>query len=297
VADRVTSAGVLAELARLGPFFALDCHPARAVLTEGWRPLEQLWQPEVLASRVATVRGALAEASGQPAGTVELRVAASMAQLGLAARLICPALGVAVLTGGLLEVDPVRMRWQPGAGSSPIALSIRADALPQASSSRASASDPTAEPDQLTTPVASLADALAGTVLAGPVPALIEASREFGVSPQVGWGNVASVVNGAKALIGAAEPGLTAAADTLVTGLLNRPPLLGTYQLTTHELTTHQLSTPQLGTPQPTAAPAFRRRSCCLVYRLATSPAPVCGDCVLDRAPAPASRRSVRKLK
>ena len=283
VADRVTSAGVLAELARLGPFFALDCHPARAVLTEGWRPLEQLWQPEVLASRVATVRGALAEASGQPAGTVELRVAASMAQLGLAARLICPALGVAVLTGGLLEVDPVRMRWQPGAGSSPVALSSQDDGL--------------ALPTRDERNPAALADAVAGTVLAGPVPALIEASREFGVSPQVGWGNVASVVNGAKALIGAAEPGLTAAADTLVTGLLNRPPLLGTYQLTTHELTTHQLSTPQLGTPQPTAAPAFRRRSCCLVYRLATSPAPVCGDCVLDRAPAPASRRSVRKLK
>ena len=37
--------------------------------------------------------------------------------------------------------------------------------------------------------------------------ALVEASTRFAVSPQVLWGNVASVVNGARALIGAAEPG------------------------------------------------------------------------------------------
>jgi ferric iron reductase protein FhuF len=258
----MTGADVLAGLARLGPFFALDCHPAGAVLTGGWRPLIELWQPEVLATRVAVVRSALAQASGQPAGAVELRVAASMAQLGLAARLICPALGVAVVTGGLLEVDPVRMRWQPGAGGSPIALSIQDD-LP------ASAARDERDP-------AALADALVASLLAGPVPALIQASTKFGVSPQVGWGNVASVVHGAQALIGAAEPGLTATAGTLVTGLLNQPPLQGRHQGSEHG--------------------AFRRRSCCLVYRLTGSSAPVCGDCVLDRAPAPASRNSVHKL-
>jgi FhuF 2Fe-2S C-terminal domain len=274
----VTRAEVLAELARLGPFFALDCHPVGAGLAEGWRPLDELFQqPDVLAARVAVVRGALAEASRQSAGSVELRVAASMAQLGLAARLICPALGVAVLTGGLLEVDPARMRWQPGGGGA-VGLSIRADALPAASRP---AFDPSAEPGQLATAgPARLADALAGMVLDGPVRTLVEASGAFGVSPQVGWGNVASVVNGAKALIGAAEPGLTTAADALVTGLLNQPPLRGTHQLGTHQVST---------------APAFRRRSCCLVYRLAASPGPVCGDCVLDRAPVPASRRSVRR--
>jgi ferric iron reductase protein FhuF len=253
----VTQAGVLGELARLGPFFALESHPAQSSPVLPWRPLEELFQqPAALQAQVAAVRSALAEASGQSAGAVELRVAASMAQLGLAARLICPALGVAVLTGGLLEVDPARMRWQPGAGGA-VALSIRGDVI-------APAGDSWQDPMKRQDP-ASLAGALAGSLLAGPVRALVEASRPFGVSKQVLWGNVASVVHGAVALIDTAAPGLAGQAEVIAAGLLNQPPLQDS----------HQGSGPG----------AFRRRSCCLVYRLTALPAPVCGDCVLNRAP------------
>lgn len=262
---------LLAELARLGPFFALDSHPAGAPLGAGWQRLDELiGQPAALAARVAEVRAGLARAVGRPPEQVELRVAASMTQLGLTGRLVCLPLGVAVLTGRLLELDPALLRWRPEAAGGPVALSIRADALPQPSSAAV-------EPGQL-----------ASTVLAGPVRALVQASRTFGVSPQVLWGNVASVVNGAKALIAGAEPSLAAAADALVSALLNQPPLHGAHGRGPGQSAAGQPAVGQPASERP--ATAFRRRSCCLVYRLAATQGPVCGDCVLERGPVPANR-------
>ncbi|HEX8081300.1 MAG TPA: (2Fe-2S)-binding protein [Jatrophihabitans sp.] len=242
----MTHGAVLAELARLGPFFALEAHPAGSAPQAGWRPLEELLrQPGALEARVAAVRAALAQAGGLQPGDVEPRVAVSLTQLGLAARLICPALGVAVLTGRLLPVEPGLLRWRPGTGA--IGLSLRADAVPPAGSAATS--------------LATLADALADTVLGGPVRELIEGSTKLGVSPQVLWGNVASALNGTRALIDAAEPALLGRTEELVSRLLSRPPLQDTHQ--------------------GSAATGFRRRSCCLVYRLSPTQAPVCGDCVL----------------
>ncbi len=51
----------------------------------------------VLAERVASVRAALAASGGRPAEAVELRVAASVAHLGLVARVVSPLLGLAAL--------------------------------------------------------------------------------------------------------------------------------------------------------------------------------------------------------
>jgi len=276
----VTDRGLLAELARLGPFFALDSHPAGAPLGAGWRRLDELiGQPAALAARVAEVRASLARAAGRPPGEVELRVAASMTQLGLTGRLICPPLGVAVLTGRLLELEPALLRWRPDPAGGAVALTIRADALPQPGSAAV-------EPGQL-------AAALASTLLAGPVRALVQASRPLGVSPKVLWGNVASVVNGAKALIAVAEPGLTAAADALVSALLSQPPLQGAHGGGPEQPAAGQPAAGQPAAGQPAAgrpASPFRRRSCCLVYRLAPTQGPVCGDCVLDRGPVPANR-------
>lgn len=261
----MTGGPVLAELAGLGPYFALEAHPAESAPLGGWRPVEELLhQPGALEARVASVRAALAEVSGRHPAEVELRVAASMAQLGLAARLICPPLGMAVLTGRLLPMDPARLRWRDVPGGA-VGLSLRDDALP-----------PGSPPGSSTASVASLADALAGTVLGGPVRTLVEASTRFAVSPQVLWGNVASVVNGVRALIGAAEPALIGRTEELVSRLLSQPPLHGTHD-------TH-------GSAAGSTAVGFRRRSCCLVYRLAPGQAPVCGDCVLDRGPTPANR-------
>lgn len=245
---------MLAELARLGPFFALDSHPVRSVPLAPWRPLDELLQPGSFGARASAVRAALARASRLSEDAVEPRVAASMAQLGLAARLVCPALGMAALTGGLLEVDPARMRWRPRADGT-VALSIRADLVP-ADGPAGELADAFAD---------ALADALAARLLDGPVRTLVEAGSTVGVSEQVLWGNVSSVVHGAAALIGTAAPTLAGRAQAIVAGLLDRAPLRGTYR--------------------GHAGADFRRRSCCLIYRVAGPGAPICGDCVLDRAP------------
>lgn len=272
--------GVLPELARLGPVFALEPHPPGSLPAAAWRPLDELLQPGGLSTRVRAVRAALAEASGRSPGAVELRVAASMAQLGLAARLICPALGVAALTGALLDVDPARMRWRAGADATvglfadaTVGLSVPADLVPARTFAANQgltenlANDSADSADGLP---GDLADDLAAALAArwldhGPVRALVEAARTFGVSEQVLWGNVTSVVHGAVALIGTAAPDVRGRAEAIVAGLLNRPPLWGTYQ--------------------DSAQAGFRRRSCCLVYRLAGPPTPVCGDCVLELVP------------
>jgi ferric iron reductase protein FhuF len=247
------SGGVLDELARLGPLFALDQHPAASLPAAPWRPLDELFEHSgALAERVKGVRAALAAASGQDASDVAPRVAASMVQLGLTGRLVCPAVAVAAITGEVVGLDPGRMRWQP-APDGAIPLSVVEDVLPDGTARRPS------DPD-------ALAGALAASLLlAGPVAALIEASRPFGVSARVLWGNVASVVHGVPVLIAAVDPHLAMRTETLTTRLLHQPPLAGTHQ-------EHPVSN-------------FRRRSCCLVYQLAPSRAPVCGDCVLHQAP------------
>jgi hypothetical protein len=86
------------------------------------------------------------------------------------------------------------------------------------------------------------------------------------VSPQVLWGNVASAANGAAAMIVAARPDLAAAAAGAAAAVLRYPALAGTYR----------------GNP----GAAFRRRNCCLIYRLSPPGlARYCGDCVLGPGP------------
>ncbi len=172
--------GLLDELARLAPHFALETHPADSVPPGRWRPFAELLDD--LAGRIAVVRAALAAATGGHPAQVELRVAVSMTQLGLTGRLVCPALGVAVLTGGLLDLDPARLRWQPGPGNA-VALSVPAQAI-------AGCRPATAGPD-----LAALAD----TVLAGPV-------RAAGRGKQPVRGVTAGAV-GQRRLGGARRPG------------------------------------------------------------------------------------------
>ena len=83
------------------------------------------------------------------------------------------------------------------------------------------------------------------------------------VSPRVLWGNVASAVNGAATMIAAARPDLAGPAAEAAAAMLAHPALTGTYQ----------------GRP----GAAFRRRNCCLIYRLSPGRPAYCGDCVLGR--------------
>jgi hypothetical protein len=230
-------AGRLAELAALGPYFAVDSHPPGSAACPPWRPFGELISaPDKLAARIGEVRARLAAAAGCATDDIEFRVAASVAQLGLCARLLSPVLGAAA-AGWALSVDTMQARWVPALGG-PFQLS-----LPRQAEAGAATAAPL-------------------VVLDGPVRQVVQAVAAMAVSPQVLWGNVASAANGAAAMIAAARPDLAAAAASATATALRYPALAGTYQ----------------GSP----GAGFRRRNCCLIYRLSPPGlARYCGDCVL----------------
>ncbi|HEY0998894.1 MAG TPA: (2Fe-2S)-binding protein [Streptosporangiaceae bacterium] len=240
-------ARLLADLAALGPYFAVDVHRPGSPMRPPWQPLSELTgSPGALAGRIGEVRERLAAAAGCPAAAVEFRVAASIAQLGLCARLLSPALGAAA-AGRALPVDAAQARWVPALGG-PFRLSLAEEAIAQPADNAIAA-----EPGTAAT----------AALLAGPVTQIVRAVEAMAVSPRVLWGNVASAVNGAATMIAAARPDLAGRAAEAAAALLEHPDLAGTYQ----------------GRPLR----GFRRRNCCLIYRLSPERPSYCGDCVLGR--------------
>ncbi|WP_103887445.1 (2Fe-2S)-binding protein [Actinacidiphila yanglinensis] len=257
---------VRTALAQLGPFFAVEAigagGPAPGDGTtgpDGWRSMAELADGgDALTARVARVRELLAQGGGQPEQAVEVRVAASVVHLGLVARLVAPFLALAVLHGRVPErLRLADLRWRPALGGPyPLALPPAGDdALCAAEDGDPHGADP-----------AALADRFATAVFAGAVREIGDACGRFRVSPHVLRGNAASALNGAASMIAAARPDAAARARTLAGLLLERDPLRGG--------------------GLHTAAGAFRRSSCCLIYRAAPGRAgALCGDCVLSRAP------------
>lgn len=97
------------------------------------------------------------------------------------------------------------------------------------------------------------------------VGAITEAvATRYRVSLRVVWGNVASAAATAARLVGSARPELAGAAGAAADAVLADPRVEG-------------------GALR--SGPGFRRRSCCLLYRIAGGPPAVCEDCVLRRAP------------
>ncbi|MEU5367236.1 ferric iron reductase [Streptomyces sp. NPDC005925] len=178
--------------------------------------------------------------------TPEPRVAASVAQQGLAARLWSVALGCAALYGSVPDLGPGLLRWDPE-GSAPDDLWL----------SRVS-------------PLPGDAASLARIVLDGHLTPLNSALRaRYGPAAGLLWGNAASALAGTARELDrwARRHGRTdVAARTrdLAAGLL-RHPLLAT-----------------AGEGAATAT-AFRRRSCCLYYRVPGGG--LCGDCCFTRPP------------
>ncbi len=239
-------AGLLAELAGFGPFFAVQTHGTGPAPRAPWQPLDTLLgSATALTTRISAVRDGLAAAAGCPASQVELRVAASVAQLGIAARLISPVLGSAVL-GVPLRIDAGQARWVPAVGGPfPLSLAFSGDA---ARSARP-------RPAGLAEAVEPLTE-----LLAGPVRALVDVTARM-VSRRVLWGNVGSAINGAAAVIGTARPPLRRRAIRVSVAALRFPELAESYR------------------GRPTTS--FQRRSCCLIYRMAGNPQ-YCGDCILN---------------
>lgn len=267
------------QIAALGPFFAFTTYPATdsptgtaprpgAEATVGAGPRAGGWQPldaPAVAARVTAVRRHLAAAGGQAPESVEIRVAASVAHLGLAARLLSPELALAVLHGRLLDHHLAAVRWQPLLGGPP-PLALPEQALrdagpgnggPARAAGGAGAGEAAAAPRR-----DALADAFAARLAGGPLAELAALHAPFGVSPHILRGNTASAVNGSAGMIAAARPDLAAATAAFADALLDREPL---------RTQAHR-----------TAAGAFRRRSCCLIYRADPDRrGALCGDCAL----------------
>ncbi|MCF3133591.1 (2Fe-2S)-binding protein [Streptomyces olivochromogenes] len=184
------------------------------------------------------------EVVGQRLRTREPRVAASIAHQGLAARLWSVALGCAALHGRLPDLEPALLRWDAAA----------------------------AAPDDLwlteVRPLPGDAAGLTAAVLDGHLRPLGEALRgRYGVATGLLWGNAGSALAGAARELDrwARAAGRTDVADrarTLTAELFEHPLLSATGTLT--------------GTP-------FRRRSCCLYYRVPGGG--LCGDCCFTRPP------------
>lgn len=238
-----TATALSESVTGLGPFFALRIHPLGTEPGGPWQPMSH----PLLEARVAAVGERLAAAGGRPPGSVEPRVAASVAHLGLAARLISPALAAAVLHGKVLASGLTELRWQPVIGG-PVPLSLPDSAV---------ADSPAGPPERL-------AGELSTRLMDGPLRELAEAMGTFSVSRHILWGNTASALNGAATMIATCRPELAARTRTLTSLLLARPPLRGT--------------------ATTAGGGAFRRRSCCLIYRAAPDrKGPLCGDCALAR--------------
>jgi hypothetical protein len=258
--------GGLVDLgARFGPYFALTVDGSAAGLAgeAGWAPVAELGDPATgaFARRVGAVRAALAARTAP--GDVEERVAVSVAQLGLCARLLAPALALTVLTGHAPGIDPRRLYWRDVLGE-PFPLAAGAWPGPFAGTAapgpRAAAAGivPAASSE-------SLARGFTDGVLHPVIAPVVTVAGAYPVSARVLWGNVASGVAGAAKMIGLAEPALAASAWGVVGALcVGEGPLRDAGGL---------------------VAPArFLRRSCCLIYRLGPGPGrALCEDCVLTR--------------
>ncbi|WP_399893092.1 (2Fe-2S)-binding protein [Streptomyces sp. BBFR51] len=192
--------------------------------------------PDPLGLRVRKVALAL--------GAPETRVAASVAQQGLAARLWSVTLACAALYGRVPDLDPRLLRWDPDATAPDDLWLTEVHARPG--------------------DAATVTDVVLTTHLA---PLTSAVHTRYGVATGLLWGNAASALAGAGRELdrwarGNGRTDTAARARSLTAALLAHPLLAATGTLT--------------GT-------SFRRRSCCLYYRVPG--AGVCGDCCFSRPP------------
>ncbi|MEU9094472.1 (2Fe-2S)-binding protein [Streptomyces sp. NPDC048428] len=223
------------EAAGPGGFFALRTAP---VPDGGHLALARLYAGEdaPLTARIDTVAERL--------GTSERRVAASVAHLGLAARLWSTALGPAALTGGFPALRAEDLHWDPRL-SAPDDLRLDGGAMLPGSASR-------------------IRDAVHYGHLE-PLCAAIR--RDTPVPVRLLWGNAGSALAGAvrQLVVWArahSRPDVAARTRALAAELFDHADLRDT------------------GAPH---GPGFRRRTCCLYYRVPGGG--LCGDCVFDDAP------------
>ncbi|MFL4908647.1 (2Fe-2S)-binding protein [Streptomyces sp. MMS24-I2-30] len=217
--------------------------PGGDAAPDGVRKPEDVTRPDAHGSPLAFRVGVVARRLRAP----EPRVCASIAQQGLAARLWSVALGCAALYGGVPDLDPRLLRWDPDAAAPDDLWLTEVRALP------------------------ATAAALTDIVLHGHLRPLGEALRaRYGTAAGLLWGNAGAALAGAARELdrwarGSGRGDVADRARALTAELFAHPPLSATGVFT---------------------AAAFRRRSCCLYYRVPGGG--ICGDCCFTRPPRPA---------
>lgn len=262
-----TARSAVTDIARMGRFFALTAHPDQADSAPGegpWRPLPEVWGPDILGSRIENTRRLFADRVDVTPEEVEPRVAASVLYQGLAARLVSPAMATAVVYG--LVPDPAALRWRTvRAGPLPLLLAEdRAIPAPRPGDHGPGAA-------------AEVIEQLIVRDLLEPAATAFRA--EVKLSPKVLRGNLASSVAGAARRIEELRPEHGPAAHALAGALIAASTLSGTGEF---------------GAPRPVPSARFgshreirfTRNSCCLYYRLPSGGK--CADCVLLRGSEPA---------
>jgi FhuF 2Fe-2S C-terminal domain len=247
----VDASAALAAAAEVGPYFVIGPSPAGP----RWRPLTVLTaDPAVLRERVGHARRVIAGQAGLDPQRVEERAAASIVFLGLASRLVSPALAAAVLGGVVPRLTAGALYWRPvDGGPWPLAAACPVTGY--------QAGDLTTDSDLSRTAALLGEHIIQGTV--GPLAGTVAAS--FRLSRQVLWGNVASALAGAAGVLAGRYPERAGAAGRLTAAVLATGPLAGTGDLVQ---------------PDPRQSRRFLvRRNCCLFYRVPGGG--LCGDCVL----------------
>lgn len=217
-------AAALAGLTGLGPFFTLAVGDGDGV----WRPVAEAYAeglPHLVAGCVARY------------GTPEHRVAASVVQLGHAARLWSPVLGCVLVHGVVPDLADLRQQAHGPALRLPAARGWYA---------------PEGE---------DLVQAVYRLVMDEHL-AVLAAGLRVKIAPGLLLGNAGSALAGAAHVLLRARPDLRGPLTHLAERLLDTAALRGTGEFTGPDL-------------------AFRRRSCCLYYRVPGGER--CGDCSLER--------------
>jgi hypothetical protein len=172
------------------------------------------------------------------------RVAASLAFQGFAAQLVSAPYAAAVLHGLVPELMPSSLWWSRSAVGG---WTLRTDA---------------------SAPVP--ADGLASLLDDLLTPLVTAVRAQVPVAERLLWGNAASTVAAAKRLLVMQRPAVAGRAAEVAEAVLDHGPFAGAGEL--------------LPPRDPDLVWTFRRRSCCLYYRVPGSGG-LCDDCVLPHAP------------
>lgn len=253
----VDAAAVLTRIGEVSPYFRLE-------IDEGSAPLAEFYaDDDAIRSAVRRV--------GLAMGTEEFRTAASTFHIGVVARLWSITLGAMVLTGTRVLLDPARIFYSPT--STGITLSTE-DPQVQTLDPQARGADGTIGGAAAAEAAAALQDGHLGVLAAG-------LGRAGSIARPMLRGNTVATVFGAGRMI---DRHLGWSAPPEFTGpALPEPVLPAARGPGWRSALITAASEPLAGAAEFDAAGGYRRRSCCLYYRVPGGG--LCGDCVLDTVP------------